>query len=375
MSGRSPVPILFLVRELNHGGIERDATKIAIHLDRSRFSPHVASYSAQGRRFDELRNAGVPMLHVPVSSLLSTSAVQSAWRFWRYVRRHNIRLVHAWDSSAIIATPLARVSGTPVVVSSTVGHRELIDARTRSQLRWTDRKVDAVIVNCEAMRRHLIEDEGVPANRIEICYNGVDTTEFYPAQIPRTEPLAAATLVIGTICVLRSEKTLEVLQEAFGRVRHLDPRMKLLIVGSGPELPKLLANSARLKLDACTVFVPGTTEVAKYLHAIDIFVICSRSEAFPNALLEAMASGRCTVGTDIGGIPELTGDNERGLLFRKGDAADLARKLELLIQDSKLRSELAGRAAKFAAEKLSIEIAAERMAEIYERLLRRKGAL
>jgi glycosyltransferase involved in cell wall biosynthesis len=158
-------------------------------------------------------------------------------------------------------------------------------------------------------------------------------------------------------------------------VRHLDSRMKLLIVGSGPELPKLLANSARLNLDDCTVFIPGTSEVAKYLHAIDIFVLSSRSEAFSNALLEAMASGCSTVGSDVGGTPELIGDNERGLLFRGADPADLARKLELLIQDSKLRSELAGRAARYAAEKLSIEIAALRMAEIYERLLRRKGAL
>src|ERR1700726_3099349 len=79
-----PIPILLMVRELNHGGIERDVTKIAIHIDRSRFDPHVASYQAEGMRYEELRRANIPLLHVPLSSFLSKSAVLGAIRFCRY---------------------------------------------------------------------------------------------------------------------------------------------------------------------------------------------------------------------------------------------------------------------------------------------------
>jgi glycosyltransferase involved in cell wall biosynthesis len=102
--------------------------------------------------------------------------------------------------------------------------------------------------------------------------------------------------------------------------------------------------------------------------------LSSRSEAFPNALLEAMACGRCVVGSRVGGVPEMIGNDERGLLFRSGDARDLAQKLTVLIADEHLRRDLGTRAAEFAKTGFSMETAARRMAEIYETILRRKIA-
>ena len=87
-----------------------------------------------------------------------------------------------------------------------------------------------------------------------------------------------------------------------------------------------------------------------------------------------MACGCCAVGSQVGGTPELIGNDERGLLFRPGDAGDLAEKLTTLIGNERLRREFGTRAADFAKTRLSIEIAAERMAEIYEMMLRRKTA-
>ena len=368
-----PVPVLLTVRELNCGGIERDVTKIALKIDRSRFEPHVASYQAAGMRFEELSRAGVPFLHVPLCSMKSPTALSAAMRVRRYIREHGIRLTHAYDSSAIFLAPIARALRVPAVLSSTLGNRDLLDQRTRRQVRWTDKIVDSVVVNCEAMRRHMIDDEHVPTGRIELCYNGVDTAEFYPAAARKPEPVANASFVIGAVCVLRPEKALDLLQEAFARVRHLQPGMKLLIVGSGPELPRLEANSRRLGLLDDCVLVPATREVPQFLRACDIFVLSSHSEAFSNGLLEAMACGCGVVGSRVGGTPELIGNEERGLLFQPGDADDLAAKLTALIENESLRREFGARAAEFARRKLSIEIAAARMAEIYELVLHRKG--
>ena len=373
MNLNNPVPVLLTVRELNTGGIEHDVTKIAIHIDRSRFEPHVACYQAGGIRFEELRLAGVPILHLPVSSLKSPSAFLAAIRMRRYIREHRIRLAHAYDASAVFVAPLARALRVPAVLSSLLGNRNLLDERTRRQVRWTDKIVDTVVVNCEAMRRHMIDDEHVTSDRIQLCYNGVDTTEFYPAATPKPAPIAGASLVIGTVCVLRPEKALHLLQEAFARVRHLKPGMKLLIVGSGPELSKLEANSRRLGIQDDCKFVPATKAVPQYLRACDIFVLCSYSEAFSNGLLEAMACGCGVVGSRVGGTPELIGNDERGLLFRSGDAGDLAAKLTVLIESESLRHQFGARAAGFARRNLSVEIAAGRMAEIYELMLRRKG--
>ena len=110
------------------------------------------------------------------------------------------------------------------------------------------------------------------------------------------------------------------------------------------------------------------------LRALDIFVLCSRSEAFSNALLEAMACGCCAVGTEVGGTPELIGRNERGLLCRPDDPDDLAAKLAVLIQDEALRRRLAAEAARCAREHFSVQAAAERISGIYEELLCRSRA-
>jgi glycosyltransferase involved in cell wall biosynthesis len=372
---RRPVPVLLMVRELNLGGIEHDVTKIAIHIDRSRFEPYVASYNAHGRRYDELQQANVPVLHLPLKSLISKAAAVAASRFWSHIRKHRTQLIHAYDASAIFAVPLARIFRVPVVVSSQLGSRNLLDAKTHGQLRWTDRMVDAVVVNCEAMRIHMVEDENVPRSRIELCYNGLDTHEFFPLQEPKPDPVSTASLVIGTICVLRPEKALGVLQEAFARIHHFDPAMRLLIVGSGPELQRLQENSRRLGLDDCCIFLPATPQVPKFLRAMDIFVSCSSSEAFSNSILEAMASGCCVVASRVGGTPELIEDEDRGLLFGAGNVEELAQKLLRVIQNVALRKKLGVRAAEFAASKLNMQIAVQRTMEIYETLLYRKKAL
>jgi L-malate glycosyltransferase len=373
-SPAKPVPILLTVRELNLGGIERDVTQIALKIDRTRFEPHVGSYQAEGMRFEELRGEGVPFLHLPVTSLKSLTAVSAALRMRRYIREHRIQVVHAYDSSAVFVAPIARALRVPAVLSSTLGNRALLDARTRRQVRWTDKMVDAIVVNCEAMRRHMIDEEHVAGERIELCYNGVDTSVFYPDAAREAEHGADGSFVIGAVCVLRPEKSLELLQEAFARVRHLKPQMKLRIVGSGPELSNLEANSRRLGIQEDCEFVPATRNIPQALLGFDIYVSSSRSEAFSNTILEAMACGGCVVGSRIGGTPELIGEEERGLLFQAGDAGDLAAKLTALIENEPLRHVFGARAAEFARKTFSIEIASKRMAEIYETVLRRKAA-
>jgi glycosyltransferase involved in cell wall biosynthesis len=371
---KEPVPILLMVRELDHGGVERDVTKIALHLDRTRFLPHVATYYAEGMRYEELRSAGIPILHLPVRKLVSTETIRSGCKLFRYIHVHGIKVVHSFDASGVFGLAIARMARVPVVIGSQLGYRDILDPNTQRLLRFADRYSHAILVNCEAMRRHMIDDEHVPDDRIELCYNGVDTVQFYPGPAVKPVPVADASLVIGTVSVLRPEKALDLLQEAFARIRHLKPGMKLLIVGSGPELSRLEANSRRLGLQNQCVFVPATPLVPEYLRVFDIFVSCSSSEAFSNAILEAMACGICAVGSNVGGTPELIGNDVRGLLFQSGDAGDLANKLNTLIENDGLRREFGTRAAEFARTTLSIEIAARRMADIYETMLRRKAA-
>ncbi|MGD0013650.1 MAG: glycosyltransferase [Bryobacteraceae bacterium] len=374
-----PRSVLLMARQLDLGGTERQLCELAKALDRSRFAPHVGCFHAQGFRAEDLRAAGVPILHLPVASYLRPGALRGAWQMARYIRQHDIRIVHTFDVPLNqFGVPVARACSVPVVISSQRAHRDLLSARSpgfnRHFLRLTDMMVDAVVVNSLAVRRHLVEDERVPAARIQVCYNGLDTARFQPGPRLRPPELRDARCVIGALCAFRPEKDLPTLVAAFAQIRPLFPGLKLLLVGDGPMREPLARTIDQLGLAQDCRIEPATSEVPLWLRAIDVFVLPSLSESLSNSLMEAMACGCCVVASRVGGNPELVDDGRTGLLFRAGDAADLAACLRRLVQDEELRRELASAGSAFIARGFSLEASARRMEEIYETLLRQAVA-
>jgi glycosyltransferase involved in cell wall biosynthesis len=362
-----PIPVLLMVRELNLGGSERQMAEIAKALDRSRFDPRVGCFRPAGLRADDLRAAGVPIVHFPVPSLAS---VRGALCISGYIREQTIRLVHTFDTPAnLYGVPAARMAGSAVVVSSQRVDRAIWPNIQRHGLRITDRLVDGIVVNCDFLRRHLRDQEKVPAGLIHLCYNGIDTGAFQPFHGARPDALRAAALVVGVVCGLRPEKGLDTLLDAFAAARELEPGMKLVIVGSGPCLADLQDRARALGILPDCVFEPATPRVADWLHAIDIFVLPSLSEALSNSLMEAMACGCCVVASRVGGNPELVTHCETGMLFKPRDTAGLAEVLRLLVRDPARRSELASNAARLIQSRFSLKAAAHKMGEIYSALL------
>lgn len=365
----APVPVLLMVRELGPGGTERQLTELARTLDRTRFEPHVACFH-EGIRSAELRVESIPILRLPIRSYLSLGAWTGALQLGRYLRTNRIQLVHTFDYPLnCFGVPAARFFRTPVVLSSQRADRRLNPRFYQHALRVTDRMVDAVVVNCEGMQRHLLKDEHVPMERIRLCYNGLDTEQFHEAPRARPADLAGASLVVGAVCVLRPEKSVATLLDAFAHLASRCTGLRLVIVGSGPELAGLQARARALNItDACH-FAPATADVPGWLHAIDIFVLPSLSEALSNSLMEAMACGCAVIASDTGGNPELVADRETGLLFQPGDAVDLAAKLEILIEQDKFRGQLARAGAALMRDKFSLPVMARQMEAIYDEFL------
>jgi glycosyltransferase involved in cell wall biosynthesis len=359
------VPVLLMVREPDLGGSERQLTEIARTLDRRHFAVHVGCFRGEGLRAGELRAAGVPITVFPVRSLLHPSTFAVARELGRYLRRNEIRLVHAFDTpSNLFAVPVARAFGTPVVLASQRAYRDLTPGIHRNLLRLTDQIADGIVVNCEAMRRHLIEDERVPRSRIQICPNGVDTKIFFARERgPRAHQ------VIGLVSALRPEKGIGTLLRAVALVRGRLDGVRLSIVGDGPERGQLETLAAELGLGEACRFDPAKDCVAERLEDVDIFVLPSLSEALSNSLMEAMACGCAVVASRTGGNIELVAPDQTGLLFEPGNAADLAVQISRLIEEPALRTTLAANAAKRIREEYSLERATDRMAAIYETYL------
>ncbi len=370
------IPVMLMSEMLSAGGSERQLVEIAKSLDRRRFTPHVATLKG-GFRQQELANKGIPVLHLDLDSFASVKALKAGLGLRNYIKTHSIKLFHSFDySTACFGAPFARLAATQVVLTSTRAHRSLYRPFYQKLLRLTDPLAHGMVVNCEAMRNHLIQDQSISPNRIYHCPNGIDLSNFNPQN--RMRPaffptvLQEASLIIGVVCVLRQEKGLATLLEAFARVSANYPQLGLAIVGSGPMLAELQDLAAALEISAQCHFEPSTKNVSTWLSGIDLFVLPSLSEAFSNSLMEAMACGCAVVASNTGGNPELVKQNHTGLLFEPGNSESLADCLHQLLSQPDTRQRFASNAASYVATNFALQAAAARMGEIYSSLLSSK---
>ncbi len=368
-------PVLLLVRSLGHGGCERDAAKIAIGLDRDRFEPHVAVFHDGGFLTSHVVGAGVPILSLPLRSFLNSSLFVAARKMGSYIRQHGIRLVHAFDvPSDLFAAPVARWYRVPAVVTSQLSYRSMYLPWERAALKFTDWLSHRIVTNSQAVGESLRLSAGFPADKLYLCYNGVDTSNFYPGPGVRLPEFEGASLIVGSVCVMRAEKRMDWLLEAFADISRIHRGLRLLLVGSGPETQRLLDLRDRLGLCEICHFEPSRLDAADWMRGIDIFVNASSIESFPNAVLEAMACGCCVIGSNVGGIPELITHGEDGLVFETVSQGDLAAAIGLAASDPELRQRLRRQAVFTAHERFSMKITLERTEALYDSLLDQRAA-
>jgi glycosyltransferase involved in cell wall biosynthesis len=362
-------PVLLLVESLSHGGCERDAAKIAVGLDRSRFEPHVAVFHTGGFRSKEVEGAGVPILALPVRSFLNSSMLQGARLLREYIRSHHIQLVHSFDvPTSIFVAPVARWYKVPVVITSQLSYRNMYSHMRQIALRLTDALSDRVVVNSRAVGESL---QHLSPKRLHLCYNGVNPDEFSPG--PGIRPFGEGSLVVGTVCVMREEKRVDWVIRSFAEVYRSHPDLRLLLVGSGAEIKGLKTLCETLGLANACRFEPAQANIADWMRGIDLYINSSRSESFPNALLEAMACGCCVLGSSVGGIPELITHGEDGLVFDAANRADLTQMMALAVTDRALREKMRQRAAVTAHCRFSMSITLQSTEMLYQTLLESRG--
>ena len=361
-------PILLMARALGQGGSERQLAEMAVALSKRGWQVHVACFEEGGMRARDLAQAQIPVLSLGIRSFRSLSFLAALRRLAQYRRKHGIRFLHAFDyPSNFVAALAGHWCGFSRIITSQRSFRELRSASWRRVLRWTDRRADAIVVNCEALRGHMIVEEGAPAAKVHVCHNGLDAARF---------PMRTAGngQVMGVVCALRPEKGLPVLLRAFAEVARTRPQAHLLVVGSGPEHESLRRLATEFGIDRQCEWQPATADVAPWLQRMDIFVLPSESEAFSNSLLEAMASRCAVVASAVGGNIEMLDQGHFGMLFPRGDAPALAQQLARLLDHPAERERLAGMAAARVRELYSIDRAADTFERLYraveERLVR-----
>jgi len=184
-----------------------------------------------------------------------------------------------------------------------------------------------------------------------------------------------------TITRLSREKGIDVLLKAWADVVREEKGLRLLIVGDGSLKSQLKSLSCSLDIAESVDFIGMVQDTSKYLKGSDLFVLPSRSEGMPNALLEAMSYGIPCIATQVGGNGELlAGESEKilcggyiltknGLLINPDDVKGLTKAILYLVRNERVREEMGRRARKFIQENYSIDFVAERYITLYQSIL------
>ncbi|HXE81184.1 MAG TPA: glycosyltransferase family 4 protein [Vicinamibacterales bacterium] len=321
-----PVPIAIFLSTFQPGGTERQTIELIRRLNRDRFEVHAVCFEASGAWLPRAQECAASIEAFPIHGFRRPATFAQARAFARWCRARDIKIVYTADFyTNVFALPAAAAAGVPVRLGS---RREINAGKRPAQLalqRAAYACAHAVVANCAAAA-HRLAAERVPSSRVIVIPNGVDVAQY----VPRTEPRPIRR--IAMVANLRPEKAHEVLFAAMQMVLRRVPDAELIVAGDGPRRAELEGMAAAMEIAARVRFLGHCEDVPALLAACDAFVLPSVSEAFPNSVLEAMASGLPIVASRIGGIVELIEHQRTGVLVPPGDARALAYALLDLIQ-------------------------------------------
>ncbi len=372
------IRIAYCLDNLDVGGTETNAVRTAERLDRGRFDAILCTLHPDGPLKARFIAAGIPVHPFRINGLVSFSAFREGRRFAQLLRDHRIDIVHAHDRyTNVFAVGPARSAGAALITSKRWG----TSTRAHALLnRYAWRRSDAVLGNSAAVARDLAEHDGVPPDRIVTIPNFLDDADFEPmpdaerASLRQALGVARDALVVGSVSNLRAVKDQASLVRAVARLAPDWPALRLVLVGEGDQRGPLTALAAELGI-ADRLVLAGARADGRRLQALfDVSVLCSRSEGFPNAVIEAMAAARAVVGTRVGGIPDAVIEGETGLLVAVGDPAALARAIGSLLANPDLRERFAAAGQSRARRDFAAAAVMAQLQGNYERLfaLRRR---
>ena len=328
--------ILQVLHTLEVGGAEMLAARLARRL-RDRFRFVFVCLDGLGTLGAELQREGfvVEVLHrKPGIDLACVRQLAST------AERHGADLIQAHQYTPFFYARAPGWLGRRLPVVFTEHGRMCPDLPNHKRMFFNRvflRSSDRVVAVGEAVKKALIVNEGIPARRIQVIYNGVRLADF--ASNPTLRATVRSNLGIGPnaavaiqVARLDAVKDHGTALRAARRIKTVRPDFQLLLVGEGPERTKIEQEIDALELRGTARLLGLRTDVQSLLSVADVFLLTSISEGIPVTLIEAMAARLPVVSTDVGGIREVVSPGVTGWLAPARDDELLAAHLLRLFE-------------------------------------------
>ena len=361
--------VMHVVDLLALAGMEYGVIKLVNRLDRKLFRPTICCQQYQVENTVPLVDPDVRIFSLNRPEGRSLKLIL---KLARLLRREKVDIVHSHNWATLIYTVVAaKLARTPVVIHGEHGfetNHGMVDHARFS--RWLAMCTTHVTTVSETLCHDLQARWMLPPERISAVPNGVDLDRFGSASnatdLRNELGIGAEDMVVMTIGGLRPVKDHATLIRGFAKANRRLPSSRLVIVGMDwrslrAEMESL---AAQLGIGEKVMFTDVRTDIPALLRTCDVYVNTSLFEGLSNTILEAMASGKPVIATDVGGNPELVQDDMTGFLIRAGDDSQLAGRLETILSDKLLRQRMGASGRRVTEERFSVA----RMVEDYSNM-------
>ncbi|HEV7449051.1 MAG TPA: glycosyltransferase family 4 protein [Candidatus Paceibacterota bacterium] len=372
--------VLFVITKSNWGGAQRYVFDLVTNLDRARFEPVVAlggtglADAKPGLLKERLEAAGVRT--TLVQSFMRDISISKELGALRELialyKRERPDVVHLNSSKAGgLGALAARLAGVPKIIFTSHGlawdedrnivSKALIYVSTRLTFVLCHKVITITRGTYKRARACLL-----CRKKIVLIHNGIS-----PIQLMLREEARAAlqipqdALAIGALGELTWNKGYHLLLRAAQILKRDGKKFYLIVMGDGDERAFLETLIQEEQLADCVRLAGFVQDGAKYLKAFDIFALSSVKEGLPYVLMEAGQAGVAVVATNVGGVSDIIGDSISGLLAKPKNEHDLAKKLQMLIDDPGLRQKFGEALQKRVEQEFSIAKMVAETQEIY----------
>jgi len=324
--------VVHAITRLELGGAQQNTLYCVAAHDRSRFEPALVAgeggiLDGEARAIPDAEIRIVPWLRHPIHPFWDPVALVAMTRLLRGLRAD---LVHTHSSKAgILGRFAARLARVPAIVHTVHGWsfndeqapavRRLYETLERAAGSFTDR----IVVVAESDRRRGVEIGIGRPERYRLIRSGIDAAAYRTPprrrdEIRRDLGFGPSDVVVGTLACLKPQKAPLDFVEAARLAILREPRLRFFIAGDGPLREEVEAAIRAASVEGKVLVLGWRQDVPELLHAMDAFLLMSRFEGLPRAVLQAMAAGVPVVATAVDGTPDVVRDSETGPWSRPG---------------------------------------------------------
>ena len=363
--------VLHIISDTNIGGGGRALLNYLQFADREKFELAVVLPEGSALK-PRIENLKIPLSEIP--ALADKSMDRKAIPLLRKrIRAFQPHIVHT--HGALAGRIAARLEGKKAVYTKHCAFppgKLLSSPPGRLLNGLLDGLLADAVIAVGPSAQEILVASGIPKRRIHQMLNGVAPLPAPPEDCRSQWGLRPEDFVVGILARVEPYKGHDVLLQAAGLLEQRGRAVKILIAGDGSEAEEL-RRQAKSMFSGSVIFGGFVTRVEEALGAMDVQVNASTiSETSSLSLLEGMSIGLPAIASDCGGNPSLIFPGENGFLFENGSAADLAGKLETLMDRPELRARMSRRAKEIFEKKFTGQVYARNVESVYRTI--RKGA-